>query len=88
MLHVVIDLIPGGFEPLRRRIASMTIANVSNLADRSNYTIEAMEGANPLTGLPPTNISTAVHNHDRRQSVWVLIAEAAAAAAQAESDPM
>ncbi|QRI72612.1 hypothetical protein JQ507_14565 [Bradyrhizobium sp. PSBB068] len=88
MLRVVVDLIPGGFTPLRRTIACMTIANESNLADQSDYRIEAMEGRNHLADLPPRNMSAVVENHDRRQSVWHLIAKAAAAAAEAESDPL
>jgi hypothetical protein len=84
MLRIVVDLIPGGFNPLRRTIATMTIANVSNLADRSDYAVEAMEGANGLAGFPPRNISAEVLDHDRRQSVWALISKAAHAAAEAE----
>jgi hypothetical protein len=76
MLRVTIDLIPGGFQPLRRTIASMSIANASDLADISSYLIEAMEGANKLTGTPPRNATCMVHDHDRRQAVWALIAEA------------
>lgn len=87
MLAITVDLVPGGFEPLRRTIATMKIANVSDLTDHSNYTVEAAEGANPLAGLPPTSISSTVHNHDRRQSVWSLIAKAAAAAARAKNKP-
>jgi hypothetical protein len=88
MLRIVVDIVPGGFQPLRRTIASMTIANISDLADRSNYSVEAMEGANDLAGLPPRHMGAEVLDHDRRQSVWSLIAKAAAAAAEAESDPL
>ncbi len=88
MLRIVVDLIPGGFNPLRRTIATMSIANESNLSDQSNYRVEAMEGQNDLAGLPPRNMGAMVENHDRRQSVWHLIAKAAAAAAEAESDPL
>lgn len=76
MLRVTIDLIPGGFTPMKRTIASMTIANASELADISDYTIEAMEGANKLSGTPPRNAACMVQAHDRRQTVWALIAEA------------
>jgi hypothetical protein len=76
MLRVTIELVPGGFTPMRRMIASMSIANVSDLADVSDYRIEAMEGANVLTGSPPRNAACVVLRHDRRQSVWALLAEA------------
>lgn len=88
MLRVIVDLVPGGFEPLRRRIASMTIANVSDLADRSNYVIQAAEGANPVAELPPRNVNATVEDHDRRRSVWCLVAKAAAAADQAKWEPL
>lgn len=79
MLLVTIQLIPGGYgQP--RNIALMTIENVSDLADRSNYRVEASEVQNNLAGLPQRSVRTAVTNHYRRQSVWTLIAKAAAAA--------
>jgi hypothetical protein len=88
MILVSIDLLPGGFRPLRRTIASMRIANVSELADVSNYQIDVMECSNPLTGTPPRNGSCTVENHDRRQSVWALVAKAAQAALEAEFDEL
>lgn len=88
MLDVVIDLVPAGFEPLRRTIATMRIANCTDLADLSSYRIEATENRNDLARLPARRMSITIKDHDRRQSVWCLIAKAAAAAAQAESDPL
>lgn len=88
MLRITVDIVPGGFEPLRRHIALMTIANVTCLADRSDYVVEAMEGANPLAGSPPRNTSARINGHDRNQSVWTLVAKAAAVIAEAESDPL
>jgi hypothetical protein len=52
----------------------MRIANISNLADVSDYAIDLMEGANPLTGSPARTASCGVTGHDRRQDVWVLLA--------------
>lgn len=88
MLDVVIDLVPAGFEPLRKTIATMSIANCSNLADRSDYLVEATESRNDLARLPARRMSITIEDHDRRQSVWCLIAKAAIAAAQAESSPL
>ncbi|WP_019197324.1 hypothetical protein [Afipia birgiae] len=88
MLDVVIDLVPAGFEPLRKTIATMRIANCSNLADLSNYRVEATEGRNDVAGLPPRSVSTTIEGHNRRQSVWSLIAKAAAAATITEGDPL
>jgi hypothetical protein len=88
MLRVVVDLVPGGFNPLRRTIATMSIANTTDLATQSDYRVEATEGQNNLAGLPARNMSAEVLDHDRRQSVWCLIAKAAEAIAAAESDPL
>jgi hypothetical protein len=79
MLRVTVDLVPGGFNELRRTIATMTIAHLSNLADRSDYRVEAVEGQNDVADLPPRAINATVRDHDRRQSVWRLIEKAAAA---------
>jgi hypothetical protein len=84
MLRVTIDLVPGGFAPARRTIATMRIANISNLADVSDYRIDATEGRNGLTGDPPRSAACGVAGHARRQSVWALVAKAAEAALEAE----
>jgi hypothetical protein len=76
MLVITIDLVPGGCESYRRTIGSMRIANLSNLADTSDYSVEVMEAANHLTGDPSWNGKCVVLAHDRRQSVWALIARA------------
>jgi hypothetical protein len=76
MLVVTIDLVPGGFEPMRRTIASMRIANISDLAEVSDYLVEASETSNPLAGTPPRNSRCFVRGHARAQSVWALLAKA------------
>jgi hypothetical protein len=52
-----------------------------DLADISDYRIEATEGRNPL---PQRSASCEVTGHDRRQSVWTLLAKAAEAACMAK----
>jgi hypothetical protein len=76
MLIVRVELVPGGFEPMRRTIASMQISNLSGLADVSDYRVEAMEEANPLTGSPPRSAECIVHAHGRKQSVLALLQRA------------
>jgi hypothetical protein len=76
MLIITIDLVPGGYESCRHTIGSMRIANLSNLADTSDYLVEAMEAANHLTGAKSRNAACTVRAHDRRQSVWALLAKA------------
>jgi hypothetical protein len=88
MVIITIDLVPGGFKSRRRTIASMRIANVSDLADISDYEVDVLEAANPLAATGPRNGSCRVEGHDRRQSVWALLARAAAAAKDAEYDPL
>lgn len=86
MLAITVDLVPGGFEPLRRTIATMRIANISDLAETSDYRVEATEGRNDLAGTPSRSVSFAIKQHNRAQSVWSLIAKAAEIAARTKDD--
>jgi hypothetical protein len=81
MLRVTIELIPGGDENRRRELARMHIANLSNLAVMSDYTIYANEGVNPHARTVAWEIRGMISRHDREQSVWALVAKAAAWAA-------
>jgi hypothetical protein len=76
MLRLTVELVPGGFEPMRRTIASMRISNISGLADCSDYCVEATEAANKLTGDPARSAECMVLAHDRKQSVWALLGKA------------
>lgn len=76
MLRVTVELIPSGFEPMRRRIAMMRISNTSDLTDISDYLVHATEGANKLTGAPARFGECVVRGHARRQPVWALLAKA------------
>lgn len=83
MLRVVVQLVPSGFEPLARTIATMEVANISDLADMSSYYVTAIEESSPLTGAPRRSISAEIKDHLRRQTVWKLVAKAAEAVATA-----
>ena len=76
MLLVTIEVVPGGFEPMSRKIASIRISNLSNLHRISDYHVEATENANPLAGTPLRTTECMVRNHNRRQSVWALLLRA------------
>jgi hypothetical protein len=76
MLAITVELVPGGFTPLRRTIASMWISNISDLASISDYRVEVIEESNPLTGASSRKAGCIVRGHDRRQSVWALVAKA------------
>ena len=82
MLRVTVEIWPGG-EPRRARIlATAFIANVSDLEDISNYTMRVSEGVNPVAGTPAWKAEGEVRGHDRRASVWSLVAKVAAWAAE------
>ena len=86
MLVIKVELWPGGYEGMKRTLAKADIGNMSSLADVSDYQIAASEGANPIAGSPAWKGRGLLHQHDRRQSVWALVAKAAAwAAAEAEN---
>jgi hypothetical protein len=78
MLRVTVELVPGGAAAFRRTIGLMTIGNISDLADVSDYRVSVTEAANPLIGTPPQVRNFVVHGHWRRQSVWKLLARAIA----------
>jgi hypothetical protein len=84
MLRITVDLVPGGVgRP--RELARAELGNVSDLADRSDYRIAAREGDNPLAERRAWESRGLIAGHDRNQSVWALVAKAAAwAAAEAE----
>ena len=78
MIVVTIELLPGGSEHLRKPIATMHISNRSDLAEISDYAVQAMEGPNHLAATPARIAECAVVNHVRRQDVWALLEAAAA----------
>ena len=78
MLRIIVELVPGGYEPAKRELARAKLGNVSDLAAVSNYVIRAGEGANPLTGTPAWQRTGTIEDHRRDQSVWALVERAAA----------
>jgi hypothetical protein len=86
MLKIIAELVPGGVPGLKRTIGTMDIANVSDLAPRSDYEAVVHESANRLTGDGPRSCTVIVHDHDRQQSVWKLVAAVIVAMENAEYD--
>jgi hypothetical protein len=78
MLVIKVELWPGGYEGMKRTLAKAHIGNMSALADVSDYQVAASEGANTVAGTPAWKGRGLLHQHDRRQSVWALVAKAAA----------
>jgi hypothetical protein len=70
MIRVTVEIFPGGYAENRRTIGLMDIANLSDLARRSDYKIDVAESARTVY----------LRNHDRNQSVWRPLAAALAAA--------
>ncbi|WP_441255783.1 hypothetical protein [Tardiphaga sp. 285_C5_N1_2] len=76
MIMVTVEILPGGYADARHTIGRMYIANISDLARRSDYRVDIIEGANPLAGTSARASTTYVLDHDRFQSIWRLIASA------------
>jgi len=78
------ELIPGGVQGLRRTIGTMCISNLSDLAPLSDYAANVRESYNPLTGTRHRSYTVTVHDRDRHQSVWKLVAAVIIAMENAE----
>ena len=77
MLRVTVELVPHGIENQKREIASMIIGNVGSRESGTTYRVTRKEAGNPMLGIPREDTMFHIHDHDRRQSVWDLIAKAA-----------
>ena len=77
MLCVTVEIWPGGDKTRARAVAIANVANLSDLADVSDYAVSVAEGYNPVTNTPPWSQGGSVFQHDRRTSVWALIAKVA-----------
>ena len=79
MLRITVEIISGR----KRTLATADISNMSGLADVSDYAVEAKTAARAE---PSWHSEWEAHGmitgHDREQSVWALVAKAAAWAAR------
>ena len=87
MLRVTVEIWPGGDKTRARAIAIANIANLSDLADVSDYAVSVSEGHNPVTNIPPWSQCGHVFQHDRKTSVWALVAKVAIWAADEAGKP-
>jgi hypothetical protein len=69
MLMIKVELWPGGRPEGRREIARATIANVSELADVSNYVVVRGDDFGRFEAV-------SVDGHRRSAGVWALVARA------------
>lgn len=81
MIRITVTLVPGGDESRAREIARANVANISSLADLSDYDVVASEAASDVSGLPAQTAPFKIFGHARRQSVWSLVALVAMRAA-------
>jgi hypothetical protein len=81
----MITLLPVG-NPERRLIIGPTrTANICDLADVSDYSVEALEAANPMPNTPPReDRHCRIERYDGCQSTWKVLARAAIEAEIAE----
>jgi hypothetical protein len=82
MLRITVEIWPGGDETRAHAVAIANVANLSDLVDVSDYAVSVSEGHNPVTNTPPWSQRGYVFQHDRRTSVWALIAKVAVWAAE------
>jgi hypothetical protein len=83
LLKITVEIYPGGSAEIARPIAAMTVTNLSDLAEVSDYDVVTAEAAHPLTGNASRMCWHQVRNQTRRQSVWKLIGAAIAGLDQA-----
>ncbi|UPJ53410.1 hypothetical protein IVB30_20095 [Bradyrhizobium sp. 200] len=84
MIVVTVELVSGGSEIRRCTIGTLRIANLSDLAPISDYSVDVLEAANPLAGTPARTGSCLIEGHARAQSVWALIGRAIGALESAD----
>ena len=82
MLRVTVEIWPGGDKTRARAVAIANVANLSDLADVSDYAVSVTEGHNPVTDTPAWSQRGNLFQHDRRTSVWALVAKVAIWAAE------
>ena len=72
MLVIRAEVWPGGDYRRARVIGMMTAANISNLADISDYAFEISEHTSMI--VPRTlNVTGTVEGHNRKQTLWALV---------------
>jgi hypothetical protein len=83
MLRITVEIWPGGDKTRARAVAIANVANLSDLANVSDYAVSVAEGRNPVVNTPPWSQRGHVFQHDRRTSVWALKTKVAIWAAEA-----
>lgn len=80
MLRVSVELWPGGRQEAKRQVAVLHLSNITDEVTNGleDYAIYASEGVNPPADRGRWESRGLIAGHDRRQTVWALVAKAAA----------
>jgi hypothetical protein len=70
---ITAEIWPGGDETRKHVIGEMRIANVSDLADISSYSVTTFQAADPSSGAASWQSSFVTHGHRRSDGVWALV---------------
>ena len=81
MLRIIVEIVPPAASRPKREVARAELSNVTDTGNVSDYSIEVEEGANGVTWAKAWEARGMICGHDREQSVWALVAKAAAWAA-------
>lgn len=73
MIVVKVELWPGGDWLRAKQIASMEIANISNLAAESAYIAKVRHVGDSRLGIPALDTSVDIPSHHRKEGIWPLI---------------
>ena len=73
MLVVTAEIWPGGDPVHKIEIGTITAANISNLAEVSNYEVSICQTGSPESGTPRWQDEFILAAHDRGAGVWDLV---------------
>ena len=73
MLMITAEIWPGGDETRKHVIGEMRVANESDLADISSYSVTVSQPADPGSGAGGRQSSLVIHGHRRSDGMWALI---------------
>ncbi|WHO37233.1 hypothetical protein PMI04_011685 [Sphingobium sp. AP49] len=76
MMVVKVEIWPGGSEDYALEIGRLEIANLSNLADVSDYAVRLRQTAAEQLEVRPIDARTIIKAHTRRDGPWALIKRA------------
>lgn len=74
MLVVRAEIWPAGDETAKFTVGEITAANESDFGDFCSYAVSVSQTAAPWSGAPSFETTFAIHDHDRRQGAWALVA--------------